>query len=857
MTVTTARRLRSIHSFSALGLLLLSLCFGSPAGSEGPTAPGTRLIPRQSPEPGGTGASNRREERQRRLLERSMRSGIEALVALPLIASPDPATRLRGETIFLQRIDTERTRIGFLEIDLLLALRLFPKNFSDGGRLKVRRWLQQILISDSSIATHDFVHANDNWPFISALFLIVGGEIVDSPTHTQEGTRRLETWLDISRDLGASSEYNSPTYSALSIAALEAIADFAGSLRARVAARVIVHRIWSEIASRYHAPTSQLAPPHARSALSSNLGVRMAMQYTIYPLLDREPAIDQESFPGLPAEYGRVAEHHFTRSFLTADLRAIFETKAFPYLVRAIIYQRAILGQDYVRPAGFHEITTHLSRNVAMGSAPRPYGLGEHSTPFGIYWTPADSAGAPALLRSLYARYRVDDAMPDIARGKALADAGIISTRQEDRAAILLQRPRPGVEGKRTGLMASLLLPIPENAAAPSISVGATAVPIPSYPFEADSLPPLVVRDGVVSIAIHPFSSPGLKEPAKLRIEQKDSHIAISVIHLDSSLPIEVSRQVLSELFAGFAIEATDDDSFDSWPRGDASGGPVLTARSADGRIHIRFRRDDKELVLVENLETLALENSGVEIQSSPLISQDARIELDGEVTIGEVTMRGPAGESLMLTRAPDGSSFTALCGFRKPGPLEILTPHWRIRSAGFGMGRITFEVGPTPTLFIDNARSSASLIYSGTKVPPRVVLNDVDRELDALGAERWKIELPTAESGECPETTLRFADAKFVRSENFGHAGVASVRIHNGGGCTAEMITTFINLIGPFRSMSGVAHRVETLAAGKSKRLKWSIAGDSSRGDPEIMITVVSDNASTESISLPTASTP
>ena len=76
---------------------------------------------------------------------------------------------------------------------------------------------------------------------------------------------RLRRLRDAVMAAGGFAEYNSPTYAAVSLAGLHAIATYAEDSRARALVAPLIKRFWRDIAERLHPETRELAGPHARA----------------------------------------------------------------------------------------------------------------------------------------------------------------------------------------------------------------------------------------------------------------------------------------------------------------------------------------------------------------------------------------------------------------------------------------------------------------------------------------------------------------------------------------------------------------------------------------------------------------
>ena len=94
---------------------------------------------------------------------------------------------------------------------------------------------------------------------------ILGGQLLNLPEYVQRGVGKLRLWLNVIDQSGIPHEYNSPTYSFVTIEALHKIVAFSDHPEASMLAQLIISRIGLSVALRLHSETGRLAPPHCRA----------------------------------------------------------------------------------------------------------------------------------------------------------------------------------------------------------------------------------------------------------------------------------------------------------------------------------------------------------------------------------------------------------------------------------------------------------------------------------------------------------------------------------------------------------------------------------------------------------------
>jgi glyoxylase-like metal-dependent hydrolase (beta-lactamase superfamily II) len=115
-----------------------------------------------------------------------------------------------------------------------------------------------------SIRRRNVGPAYTNIAILGTYVTLVTAETYNLPDLHDYATARLKRFYDYTMEQGAFSEYNSPTYTLVS---LEALAQLKADVKDPAARPMIdeLHRLtWQEIATHFHAPTRQWSGPHSR-----------------------------------------------------------------------------------------------------------------------------------------------------------------------------------------------------------------------------------------------------------------------------------------------------------------------------------------------------------------------------------------------------------------------------------------------------------------------------------------------------------------------------------------------------------------------------------------------------------------
>jgi len=770
---------------------------------------------------------NRRAELKKLALD----SNYDCYCALLKLASEDPKEAAEGARMMAHRIEIGRSGIAFFNLDIVLGYRLFKDRFTPEQQQKVEKWLLGSIKPGSWHYRNRFCHMNDNWPFVTAYMMIIGGETIGRDDLAQEGTVRLESYLDISRQMGLGGEYNSATYNPLSLSCLEAVASLSSSLRARVVARVITERLWSEIAARYHAPSSQFAAPQSRAYMADTLCGPSALRYTLHPLLPGGVLIDLESFPELKPSLQSIAEESLVRHFLDPHLVAICEHKTFPYLVQARKYRPFRMEGRDRWPGGFFDTVTYMTARYTVGSAQRTFCGGNGTAPFQVHWTKVPKASQPGHVHTLYTRYRANDELP--AGKHVYKENGYIHPVQDRNTTIVLYRPKLALNGKMKSLCASALVPKPGEVDA--FYAGNPPRQIDEFPLSSDEPLPVFVRDGGVYIAVHPLAVTDRGRKEAMRVETADDHLIVSYYNLQKDKEHTWTEEEFLSTRNGFVIEvgdAAEYDSFDGFV--DAVGSPRIQDTLKDGVRTVDYTREGRTMRVSQRVAThefLSREFDGEQYQGPLLRTPHQVASLDDTLSVGGATLRTAQGEPKWLTVEPTTGSYVVLYPFRWPFPLHLETPKGEVRCEKFAMGRVVYRPGDATRLVIDCARMQAPLLFTKPEGEYVVILNDEDVTDRVTGPEDGFLKLAPAAKEEtgavAPATTeLRVAFLLDCSALARGEAGQLVTTVSNVGGTPACDVIVAPYFSGFARTYLPLARCFAELQPGSSTRVSWGVKG-------------------------------
>ncbi len=145
---------------------------------------------------------------------------------------------------------------------------LIPMMIRHGDRLSKEyreRVLGAIRLGLREIAQLDVLVAYTNITVLDILNSCLGGELLEDQAIAQRGYAKLIAWITYTNQHGHPLEYNSPTYSAVTIRALKWLVDLVQDNDTRANAQRMIAKLALSIALHIHTPTGRWAGPHGRA----------------------------------------------------------------------------------------------------------------------------------------------------------------------------------------------------------------------------------------------------------------------------------------------------------------------------------------------------------------------------------------------------------------------------------------------------------------------------------------------------------------------------------------------------------------------------------------------------------------
>lgn len=152
-------------------------------------------------------------------------------------------------------------------VEFVLAT-LIPMMIEHGDRLPPslrERLLAAIRLGLEEIRRLDVLPAYTNITAKDILNSSLGGELLDDPDIARRGYKKLVAWMAFTDQFGTTYEFNSPTYSRVTLNALAELIAHVRDEDTRLRARVMATRLGLSVALHIHPRTGRWAGPHSRA----------------------------------------------------------------------------------------------------------------------------------------------------------------------------------------------------------------------------------------------------------------------------------------------------------------------------------------------------------------------------------------------------------------------------------------------------------------------------------------------------------------------------------------------------------------------------------------------------------------
>tara|TARA_Y100001933_G_scaffold265282_1_gene339868 strand:+ start:5990 stop:7897 length:1908 start_codon:yes stop_codon:yes gene_type:complete len=435
---------------------------------------------------------------------------------------------------------------------------------------------------------------NDNHPYKAMHALILGGQMLGDESMINRGLDKLQQACDFFTHAGFPCEYNSPSYTFVSLAPLAGIAHHAHNPQARDLALKLERFYWQDLALHFDQRVGLPTGPFSRGYDADYEGLLASVVMLLAYLFPDEFEFDlHEELYKKGAQSTIIPP--FAKSMLPCfQARIIFASAANYHLTPELI--NALFGtRDHVtirgtiesgvtnitwpdatnRPAGAPDahrmgprrslITTWFGKHASLGTA--QYAWLDNKQAHGcIANITRENRRHPSANARYFTRFFHDDNCPYVyptSLTKCFEDQGEIRTVQHEATAMVFYNPMPikrHVTRLRTGIFRPIRFHEPQE-----IRVGNTRLTNFNTCFATPQ--PIAINEGAAYVGIIPMrlTDHGQSHNAALEIMTRGDHLSILISSLQSWSPIAMTYQQLVETNSGFVMETHDAQDFASF----------------------------------------------------------------------------------------------------------------------------------------------------------------------------------------------------------------------------------------------------------------------------------------------------
>ncbi|HEY3415374.1 MAG TPA: hypothetical protein VGM23_00700 [Armatimonadota bacterium] len=437
----------------------------------------------------------------------------------------------------------------------------------------VMHWhVEQAVKTYAGSGQPDFVFrgCNDNMPAHSTCGILLAGQTLGDDAAVEHARWNLRQLRQLLARNAWMSEFNSSTYSALTLTAMAEIASAAEDEEIRELALGIEHRLWAEVLLHYHPGTKHQAGPMSRAYCVDYAGHNHSLQLLLWLAFGEEATgrdpLDSYFHPderevvhfcGCRAQ--NIAE--FT-NFVTPDLHipkelaGLITERQYPAVLRG----RAESNHSFEGGAQI-QTETYMDEAFSLGTCNRPMCGGEQTASLYLTYRRTPEVHSFRDATTAFFRYRTDDTPmgiqePSVDGGftgeRFLANQAWCYTSQRANTAVLLCTPNlRDAPIEVSVLKLNLLFPAHFGQITASI-IGDGPVREGAVGESAD-VAPVSIEAGEVFIHVQPLLPTNLPRRTAVRFSRQEAYEVLEMVNYEGE-PHVFTRLELSRVLNGMVV---------------------------------------------------------------------------------------------------------------------------------------------------------------------------------------------------------------------------------------------------------------------------------------------------------------
>ena len=483
-----------------------------------------------------------------------------------------------------------------------------------------------------------FHGANDNMPMLATVGHILGGEALNDRDAIEHGVWMLNQFRRLLSRSAWASEFNSSTYSAVTLSGAAKIATGAHDPEIRKLALDIEHRLWAEVILHFHPPTRQQAGPQSRAYCIDMAGHTHSLQMLLWlefgPVVSGHDPIKSYFSPDGTevihfegnyfqsiAEYCEFLEPDF---HVPDALAALMTGRTYP----AILQGRSESMGRFDEQAAQYQTTTYMEEAFSPGSVNTPMGGGEQT--MSAYLTykrrpevTSFRGGGTAFVRYLAGNteYGASEKSVDgaYANERFVSGQGWLYTLQEKNTVLVLSTPNLKKLAEVPTEFLRLALIFPAHFGSITRSIIGTQPAVAGATGQSESVVCASVEAGEVYIHVQPLLPTLLPRPAAVRFSRSNKYEMLELINYQGP-PRTFKRQDLARMINGCVVTVSSrkaESSLEDFHQ--RLSQCAVTDYISAGHRYFLYQRKDVEMEVVLTLDTFGVQTEAINGRHRPM----------------------------------------------------------------------------------------------------------------------------------------------------------------------------------------------------------------------------------------------
>ena len=465
------------------------------------------------------------------------------------------------------------------------CLHRFEKLLTPAAR-KVMEWHAREtckLVRGSGQPDYKFHGANDNMPMMGTFGMIFAGETLGIPEAIDHGLWNLQELRRLLSRSAWISEFNSSTYSGITLSGAAKLATYSRTPEVRELALEIEHRLWAEVLLHYHPTTFMQAGPQSRAYSIDQAGHTHTLQAVLWMAFAEESGRDPLRsyfepdgrevihFAGNPWQnIAEMCDALDTELHVPEDLSRLVKGRSYPAIHRG----RSECISRFDGMAAVYHTETYMEEAFSLGTVSGPLCGGEQTTTCYVTYQRQSKVRDFRDAATVFFKYLTSDSLVSVLEKskegayegeKFVPNQGWWYSLQKRNTALVLTTPNLKDLGKTpletSALRLAVVFPAHYGKILRSI-IGDGSVQMGAVGESAEVVP-VSVETGEVFIHIQPLLPTNLPRQAALRFSTCGNYEVLDLINYEGP-QCTFTRKEAALVLNGMVLTVEAKSKFDS-----------------------------------------------------------------------------------------------------------------------------------------------------------------------------------------------------------------------------------------------------------------------------------------------------